>query len=104
MLGFIKKLLGIIEPEWEKLKQQGALVIDFRSAAEYSRGHVKGSINIPLQSLDAKISNIKKQQKPVITCCRSGARSGAAVSKLKDYGIEAYNGGSWENVDRHYKN
>lgn len=33
--------------------------------------------------------------KPVITCCRSGNRSGMAQSVLTAAGIDCYNGGPW---------
>lgn len=103
MLGFLKKLLGITEPDWVTLKKQNALVIDVRSPAEFKSGHVKGAVNIPLQQIGNELQKIKKQNRPVITCCRSGARSGAAAKRLKDFGIEVYNGGSWENVNRQLK-
>ena len=39
-----------------------------------------------------------KLGKPVITCCRSGARSGSAATILKQNGIDAINGGPWGSV------
>jgi len=37
--------------------------------------------------------------KPIVFCCASGMRSGSAASMLKREGIEAYNGGSWVNLN-----
>lgn len=38
------------------------------------------------------------KSRPVITCCRSGARSGMAADVLKRNGFECYNGGAWTSV------
>jgi rhodanese-related sulfurtransferase len=72
----------------------GAVIIDVRSAGEYRGGHIPGSKNIPLQNLSGQIAKLDKK-KPIITCCASGMRSGSAKSLLKAKGFEVYNGGSW---------
>lgn len=98
MFSFIKNLFGP-SADFKELYENGAIIIDVRTPAEYSRGHGKNAINIPLNTIEANISKIKKYDKPVITCCRSGMRSGQAAGILKAKGIEAYNGGTWQNVD-----
>jgi len=82
----------------EEYLENGAVVIDVRTEQEFAEGHVKGSKNIPLHTIGSQIDNIKKLNKPVITCCRSGARSGSAESVLKQNGIDVINGGPWGNV------
>ena len=67
---------------------------------EYKEGHIKGSKNIPLDTISSKIEEIKKLNKPVIACCRSGMRSAQATSILKQNGIEVLNGGGWESLQR----
>ncbi len=99
MLGFIKKLFGPGVDLSEKMRE-GAVIVDVRSPGEYAGGHVKGSKNIPLDKISGKINTIKKWDKPVITCCASGMRSGSAASILKQNGVEAYNGGSWQKANR----
>ncbi|MEJ8817578.1 rhodanese-like domain-containing protein [Lacibacter sp. H407] len=94
MFNFFKKLFGP-GTDFKTLQQQGAVIIDVRTAGEFSGGHIKGAINIPVDSIRSKINDIKKKGKPVITCCASGMRSGSATSILKQAGVEAYNGGSW---------
>jgi phage shock protein E len=94
MLGFIKKLFGP-PTDFKQLIQNGAIIIDVRSASEYKAGHISGSLNIPVDSIKNKVEEIQKKNKPVITCCRSGARSGMAKSILSTAGVEAYNGGPW---------
>lgn len=52
-----------------------------------------GAINIPLGDIQNHALKLKRQNKPIITCCRSGARSGSAAVTLKNVGIEVYNEG-----------
>jgi rhodanese-related sulfurtransferase len=82
----------------EEYLENGAIVIDVRTEMEFAEGHVQGSKNIPLNSIGFYIDEIKKLDKPIITCCRSGARSGSAENVLKQNGIDVINGGPWENV------
>jgi len=96
MIQFIKKLLGIGPAvNFKELLQHGATIIDVRSKGEYQGGHIRGSVNIPLDSLVSNIAKLKKD-KPIITCCASGMRSASAKSILKAKGFElVYNGGGW---------
>ncbi len=78
---------------------KGAVILDVRTKAEYAEGHVKGSLNIPLDQVEEQLKKLDRTR-PVITCCKSGARSGMATDILKRAGVEAYNGGSWQSVHR----
>lgn len=95
MLTLIKKLFNRKKTDFAGLIKQGALIIDVRTPGEFSSGHIKSSRNIPLDQLKAKIADLKKLNKPVITVCRSGARSAMAKSQLVSNGLIAYNGGPW---------
>ena len=78
-----------------------AIILDVRTKAEYAGGHLKGSVNIPLQSLESGLSKLKKD-KVVVTCCASGARSSMAKSILQRNGFaEVHNGGSWTNLKQY---
>lgn len=99
MIGFIKKLFGPGVDLKEKI-DSGATILDVRTKGEFSSGHVKGSINIPLDSIDSNIDKILKMEQPIITCCASGMRSGVAKNKIKAKGMESYNGGGWASVNR----
>ncbi|MDF0694824.1 rhodanese-like domain-containing protein [Aquirufa ecclesiirivi] len=96
MFEFIKNLLGIgPSVDVKALIQAGAKVIDVRTPSEYKQGHVKGSINLPLQTLSSNVSKLKKEE-VIITCCASGMRSGAAKRLLKSHGFQqVHNGGTW---------
>ena len=99
MLGFIKKLFGP-GTDFRKLMEAGAVIVDVRSQGEYRSGHIPGSKNIPLEQVKSKVAELKKSGKPVITVCRSGARSGMAKSVLAAAGVEVYNGGPWNSLQR----
>lgn len=99
MFGWLKKLFGSSGPSTGDLLAQGALIVDVRSQGEYRNGHGKESQNIPLASIQAKAASLKKQKKPIITCCASGMRSGKAAKLLRQAGLEAHNGGAWQTVE-----
>ena len=82
----------------EQYLENGAVVIDVRTIEEFVEGHVQGSKNIPLNTIGSRLDEIKNLNKPVITCCRSGARSGSAATILKQHGVDAINGGPWGSV------
>lgn len=102
MINAILRLFGK-GTDYEKLISEGAVIVDVRTPGEYSSGHVKNSINVPLDKINGKIEMLKKKNKPVVACCASGMRSGSATAILKRNGIEAYNGGSWTSVRRYVK-
>lgn len=101
MLQFIKNILGLgPKIDINSLIAQGAKIVDVRTPAEYKDGHVKGSINLPLQTLGSQMNKLKKDE-VIITCCRSGSRSGMARRQLKAAGFsQVYNGGPWNSIEK----
>ncbi|HPN70222.1 MAG TPA: rhodanese-like domain-containing protein [Saprospiraceae bacterium] len=98
MFELLKKLFGIgPSVNFSELVSNGAQIIDVRTKGEYASGHIKGSVNIPLQELSNNLKKIKKD-KPVITCCASGMRSSSAKSILAGQGYTVYNGGGWTSL------
>jgi rhodanese-related sulfurtransferase len=82
------------------LKNGEATVVDVRTPAEFSGGHVAGSINIPLNEVSARVDDFKSMKKPLVLCCASGGRSGQATYFLQQSGVEhVYNGGGWIDVN-----
>lgn len=98
MLALLKKFFGGTSVNYKELVSNGAIIVDVRSISEYKGGHIPGSKNFPLDNIRTKVADLKKLNKPVITVCRSGARSGMARSILKSAGIEVYNGGAWTSL------
>jgi phage shock protein E len=101
MLSLLKKLFKSTEVDLSQLIKDGATIIDVRSKGEFATGHVKGSINIPLEQIATSIAKLKSHSH-IITCCRSGNRSGMALRTLKSKGLKnVTNGGSWQNVNQY---
>lgn len=100
MINFFKKLFGG-GADLSEIIGKGAMIVDVRSPEEFRRGHAEGAVNIPLHEIRARTQELKKKQLAVITCCASGRRSGLAAKQLKAEGIEAYNGGPWQRVQRY---
>lgn len=102
-MGILSKLFGFgPKVDLGQLINDGAVILDVRTPGEYAGGHIKGSINIPVDQLKSKMSSLKKD-KVIITCCASGMRSASARGMLKASGFaEVHNGGSWMSL-RKYK-
>lgn len=99
MFNFLKKLFGIdagSQVNYAEMLKQGAIILDVRTKGEYAGGHIKGSINIPVDQLANNLAKFKDKDKAIITCCASGMRSASAKSILKANGYtQVHNGGSW---------
>ena len=95
MFSFIKRLFSTGNAGLSEALQQGAVILDVRTKAEFLQGHIAGSKNIPLNEIKLKADIIRQWNKPVVTVCRSGSRSAMAKTILKSAGIEVYNGGAW---------
>jgi phage shock protein E len=97
MFTAIKKLFGTGEKiNYQQLIKENAIIVDVRTKAEYESGHIKNSINIPLDQLAANLNKLKDKNKPIITCCASGMRSASAKTLLNSCGyLYVYNGGGW---------
>ncbi len=100
MLTTLKNLLGFgPKVDYKELVKSGAIILDVRSKGEYQSGHIKGSMNIPVDNLGNQLSKLKDKNTPIITCCASGMRSSVAKSVLKSNGYaQVYNGGSWHSL------
>jgi len=99
MFAFFKKLFQS-QPEvnYRQLLDKGAQLIDVRTPGEFKQGHLKGAINIPLQTLEDNLSKIKKD-KALIMYCASGMRSAAAKRILTGKGFQpVYNGGGYHRL------
>lgn len=96
-MSFLDKIFGSAT-NYKKLKEEGALILDVRSKAEFMDGHIPGSVNIPLDNLEASLKKLPAYKGAIITCCRSGMRSSAAAALLNKKDIAAVNGGAWTSL------
>jgi phage shock protein E len=100
MINALKKIFGIGPAvDYKELVKNGAQIIDVRTKGEYASGHIKGSINIPLNELSSQAKKIKKDT-TIITCCASGMRSASAKGIIKQMGhADVHNGGGWSSLN-----
>ena len=71
-----------------RLMNQGALLVDVRSAAEFDAGHIIDARHIPHDDVAGAAETLKRfKDKVVITCCESGLRSAAAARTLRTQGF-----------------
>lgn len=70
------------------------LIIDVRTVQEFKGGAFPGAINIPLDELPAKLSQLGTASRPIVVYCASGARSAYAQQFLAQNGFtNVKNGG-----------
>lgn len=85
--------------DYADLVKQGAVIVDVRSKSEYAGGHIKSSLNIPVDQLEKNLSKLSKDE-TIITCCASGMRSASAKSILQNNGYKnVHNGGGWMSLN-----
>ncbi len=100
-MGFFEKIFGP-KVDLQDIVSNGAIILDVRTKGEYQSGHLRKSINIPLDNLSRNIKKLDPN-KPVITCCASGGRSAVARRILKDNGFtQVYDGGPWVSLRKYF--
>ncbi len=107
MLRLFSKNIKNLGPEAFKGEMNGNyMLVDVRTPQEYSQGHIKGAINIPLDMLPGNVERFKVDgEKKLLIYCLSGARSLSAATFLDKQGVgNLYNltGGisAWSSVYR----
>ncbi len=76
------------------------VIVDVRTVAEWENdGHANCTVNIPLDQLESRMGELKKDQK-VVLVCRSGNRAGTAKQLLESAGFtQVENSGAWQNIE-----
>lgn len=66
--------------------------LDVRTLAEYSEGHIAGTLNINVldESFAAMADSTLQKERPVALYCRSGKRSKKAATILSNQGYQVY--------------
>lgn len=81
-----------------QLVDEGAQLVDVRTPGEYAAGHPDPAVNIPVNEVGARLSEIDRAR-PVVVYCHSGRRSAAAAEVLAAAGYTVYDMGgvsSWQ--------
>ena len=95
MLGYIAEniISGLTQSaQWneiDKYLEAGYILLDVRNEDEFARGQIPDSINIPLDQLRERHSEIKA--KKVLITCQVGQRGHSATLLMKNLGYEAVN-------------
>jgi sulfur dioxygenase len=78
-----------VQPHWLEEHLRDVQIVDVREPDEFNGplGHVPGALLIPLGTLKEKTSALN-QGEPIVTVCRSGARSAQATVLLGKAGFE----------------
>ena len=69
----------------QEISRETHLLLDVRTPEEFAGGYITGAVNIPVQSLASRLSEIPRDQ-PIVIYCRSGNRSALAAEILADAG------------------
>ncbi|MCB9558558.1 MAG: rhodanese-like domain-containing protein [Deltaproteobacteria bacterium] len=72
-----------------QLLDEGAQLIDVRSAREFAGGHIAGARNIPLDELEGRLAELGERNRPTILYCHSGMRSWRGTKLLRKAGFTA---------------
>ncbi|WP_138433008.1 rhodanese-like domain-containing protein [Winogradskyella algicola] len=99
-MGFLDFIFGTKKRQVDEFLENGAVILDVRSQREWDAGHIEKALHIPLDQLNNRIDEVKKFNKPVVTCCASGVRSAKAAKFLNLNNIEATNGGGWVSLNK----
>lgn len=67
-------------------KEQDYIILDVRTPEEYSSGHLPNAINVPVETIQAKPSELPNTDQVIFVYCRSGNRSKQASQKLVELG------------------
>ena len=100
-MSWLSDLFGLGNNTIRQALQEGAVIIDLRTAYEYDQGHIPRSLNIPVDRIKANMDRIRGLNKPIILVCATGDHCWEAANVLRESGISrVHNGGSWQSVLR----
>jgi len=88
----LNKLMDRIEtvksPELPGKLEDGSInVLDVREEAEFFISAIPGAANIPLNELEARLSEIDRSKETIVMVCKVGTRAFLAYLKLKELGF-----------------
>ena len=84
--GYLQTIATLTLAEVSQLRADGVTVLDVRGEGEWESGHLPGSLNVPVGSLDGRVNEIPRDR-PVIVHCQTGARAALAASLLRARGF-----------------
>lgn len=94
MAGFVAA--GVVRGDhpvahWDSLDpKDGSFLLDVRSQPEFDAGHVPGAVNIPIEELRERTSELPKEQR-IAAYCKVGQRGYLATRVINQLGLNAVN-------------
>jgi len=95
----MKNSKKISNTQFAHLIERGALIVDLRKEAAFSKSHIHGAVNLCLDNIESQIETLNKELKPIVFYSHSGTKSKAAIDKLADSELELYDAGSLLDID-----
>ncbi|MDX2020852.1 MAG: rhodanese-like domain-containing protein [Deltaproteobacteria bacterium] len=77
---------SVTKEQAHAMVQSGAKLVDVRSPEEYNERHIEGAVNIPVDDLPARASELGNKDQPMVLYCRSGRRADRAAKTLREAG------------------
>jgi phage shock protein E len=84
----LKRRGDITAEEARRWVENGALLLDVRTATEFSAGHLPSARNVPVGELQRKLNEIGAKDRPIVVYCLSGSRSAMAKRLLQSAGFQ----------------
>ena len=91
LLTNIARSMGGVTPNQAvtMMNKNNAVVIDVRPEKDFKKGHIIGSKNFPVSTLQQMKGKLEKfKGAPVLVCCQSGSQSADSVKKIRELGVD----------------
>lgn len=69
-----------------RAEHPGTILLDVRSRNEFVQGHIDGSTLVPLDQLQASLTQLAAVEAPIIVICHAGSRASTAAAALRRAG------------------
>lgn len=88
-----------VQQFWQIQQQQPNIMIDVRTATEFSEGHLTSAINVPYEDIATIVDKYPNKDLPILLYCKSGRRAEIAAAILEKQGYTAvYNGRNYQKL------
>jgi rhodanese-related sulfurtransferase len=90
LFGAVLSGVVLLSPrEIVRMLNDDAVIVDIRTAADFSKGHVLGARNIPADSIEEQLTELAKyREQSLVLCCNTGNESVRAGRTLKMQGFK----------------
>ena len=85
---FLPRAAGALSPKEvaSLLQKKQVTPVDTRASEVYSRAHIEGAVNFPLDEIEQHVADLQQLKAPAVLYCRTGKESQEMASKLAELG------------------